>query len=141
MKTLNRPGHKFATALLKPVNTAAIILLGAYTTLWGIWVASPFWEVFSRAPLYSWMNAVMPEIFWGLIAIAVGILMIYGVLRHSFLSLTAGALVGYFHWLVIAIMYFGGDWQNTGGITSFIVSLYCGFIWLNITKNRDNLDL
>ena len=141
MRSLEKRGHKLATALLKPVNTAAIILLGTYTTLWGFWVANPFWTVFDQAPLYNWMMQVMPEVYWGLLAIAVGLLMIYGVIRHSYQSLVTGALVGYFHWLAIAIMYFGGDWQNTGGITSFIVSVYCGFIWLNITKNKENLDL
>ena len=141
MKSLNRRGHKFATAILKPVNTAAIIILGVYTTLWGFWVANPFWTVFDQAPLYNWMMRVMAEVYWGLLALAVGILMIYGVLKHSYRSLITGALVGYFHWLMIAIMYFGADWQNTGGITSFIVSMYCGFIWLNITKNKEHLDL
>lgn len=127
--------------MLKPVNTAAIIILGVYTTLWGFWVANPFWDVFSRAAIYSWMNDTMPEFVWGMIALAVGILMIYGVVKHSYRSLITGALVGYFHWLAIAIMYFGGDWQNTGGITASIISIYCGFIWLNITKNKDNLNL
>lgn len=127
--------------MLKPVNTAAIIILGIYTTLWGLWVANPFWTVFDQAPLFNLMNTLAPEWAWGLVALCIGILMIYGVLRHSYRSLTTGALVGYFHWFIIAIMYFGGDWQNTGGITALIISLYCAFIWLNITKNRGNLDL
>jgi hypothetical protein len=127
--------------MLKPINTAAIIILGAYTILWGLWVANPFWTVFDQAPIYNWMMQVMPEWIWGVVAILVGLLMVYGVLRHSYKSLVTGALVGYFHWLVIALMYFGGDWQNTGGVTSFIVAIYCGFIWLNITKNKEHLDL
>lgn len=127
--------------MLKPVNTAAIIILGVYTTVWGMWVANPFWNVFSRAPLYSWMHALAPEWVWGLVAFVVGILMIHGVIRHSYRSLVTGALVGYFHWLMIAVMYFGGDWRNTGGITASIIAIYCAFIWLNITKNKEHLDL
>lgn len=141
MKVLNRKGHRLATELLRPVNTAAIIILGAYTTLWGLWVANPLWTVFDQAPLYNWMMQVMPEVIWGIIALCVGMLMVYGVIQHSYRSLTTGAFVGYFHWLIIAIMYFGGDWQNTGGITSLVVSIYCAFIWLNITKNREHLNL
>lgn len=83
----------------------------------------------------------MPEYAWGCIALTVGMLMIYGVVRHSYRSLITGSLVGYFHWLMISIMYFGGDWQNTGGITAMIISIYCAFIFLNITKNKENLDL
>lgn len=106
-----------------------------------MWVANPFWNVFSRAPLYSWMHALAPEWVWGLVAFVVGILMIHGVIRHSYRSLVTGALVGYFHWLMIAVMYFGGDWRNTGGITASIIAIYCAFIWLNITKNKEHLDL
>jgi hypothetical protein len=141
MQSLNRTSHRLATRLLQPVNTAAIIILGIYTTVWGFWVANPFWTVFDQAPLYDWMSRVMPEWSWGAIAIAVGLLMIHGVIRHSYGALITGALVGYFHWLAIAIMYLGADWQNTGGVTSFIISIYCGFIWLNITKNKEHLNL
>ena len=81
----------------------------------------------------------MPEYVWGLIALGVGILMIYGVLRNSYRSLTLGAFVGYFHWFIIAIFYFGGDWRNTGGITSLMISIYSGFIWLNITRNKNRM--
>jgi hypothetical protein len=69
--------------MLKPINTAAIIILGAYTILWGLWVANPFWTVFDQAPIYNWMMQVMPEWIWGVVAILVGLLMVYGVLRHS----------------------------------------------------------
>jgi hypothetical protein len=141
MTILKKRTHRLATKMLEPVNTAAIIILGAYTTIWGLWVANPFWTVFTQAHLYDWMNRLMPEWAWGLIAIVVGLMMVYGVLRHSYRSLTLGALVGYFHWLAIAIMYFGGDWQNTGGITSLIIAIYSGFIWLNITRNKGNLKL
>lgn len=138
---MNRRSQTLATNILKPVNTAAIIILGVYTFLWGFWVGNPFWTVFDQAPLYDWMESIGPEAFWGGLAMAVGALMVHGVMKHSYKSLITGALVGYFHWLVISIMYFGGDWENTGGITSLIVSIYCGFIWLNITKNKESLSL
>ena len=128
----------FAEELLKPVNTALTMILGLYTLLWGLWIAAP-WSVFNTAHLFHQMAELMPEWAWGGIAISVGILMIYGVLRHSYRSLTLGALVGYFHWLVISIMYFWGDWKNTGGITAMMISVYCGLIWLNITRNRVKL--
>lgn len=127
--------------MLQPINTAAVILLGLYTTAWGFWVGNPFWTVFDQAPLYDLMQRLAPEWGWGLLALCVGILMVYGVIRHSYRSLITGALVGYFHWLLIAIMYFGGDWQNTGGITALVIAIYCGFIWLNITKNKEHLNL
>lgn len=127
-----------AKELLKPVNTAAILILGVYTLCWGLWLANPFWNVFTRAPLYNFMSKIAPEWVWGGIAVAAGFAIIHGVFRPSYKALIFGALVGYFHWMVIAIMYFGGDWRNTGGLTALTFSVYSGFIWLNITRNNKN---
>lgn len=129
---------RFIRAMLKPVNTAAISILGFATIIWGAWIANPFWTVFDRAQLYSWMN-IMPEWVWGTIAIIVGIFMIYGVAKRSFSRLLFGAGLGFYHWLIIGIMYFGGDWQNTGGVISMMLATYCAFIWLNLKVNRDSL--
>jgi hypothetical protein len=136
-----RGTHNLAININTPINTSAVVILGSYTTLWGFWMANPFWTVFTRAPLYRWMDAIMPEWAWGTLALAVGLAMVYGVIRHSYRSLITGALVGYFHWLLISIMYFAGDWRNTGGITALVISVYCGFVFSNIKRNRHSLGL
>lgn len=66
----------------------------------------------------------------------VGLLMIYGVLRNSFRSLLTGAKVGFYHWFAICLLFFSGDWQNTGGPTATMIAVYCGFVWLNIKVNK-----
>lgn len=129
-------GNKLAAALLKPINTSAVILLGVYTTVWGLWVANPFWEVFARAPLYNAMNSLMPEWAWGCIAIVCGLVIIYGVLKPSYSTLTRGAQVGTWHWLAIAVLYFVGDVYSTGGITSLTFAVYSAFVYLNIRVNK-----
>ena len=129
-------GNKIAKALLKPINTSAVILLGVYTTVWGLWVANPFWTVFSQAPLYSTMASIMPEWAWGSIAILCGLVIVYGVLKPSYKTLTRGALVGTWHWATIAVLYFIGDALNTGGITSLTFAVYAAFVYLNIRVNK-----
>lgn len=124
-----------------PLNKASTILMAAYTLLWGIWLASPFWDVFTRAPLYSALSAVFPEYAWGIIAILCGLATTWGVLHQSARSLAIGAYVGFIHWLVISGGYFIGDWQNTGGITALTIALYSALIYLNLRVNRDNLPL
>ena len=136
-----KPGNekaRFVRAFLKPVNTAAISILGFTTFIWGLWIANPFWTVFDQAQLYDWMN-VLPEWFWGSVAVIVGVFMVYGVAKRSFSRLVLGARIGFYHWFVIGIMYFGGDWQNTGGIISMMLSAYCAFIWLNLKVNQESL--
>lgn len=125
-------------AMIKPINTSGIIIMGAYTLLWGFWVGSPLWDVFDRAPMFQVMS-IMPELFWGGIALLVGAMMVYGVIRQSYRSLLFGSFAGFSYWMIISIMYFLGDWQNAGGITALMVAVYCGFIWINIRLNRDRL--
>lgn len=122
-------------ALLKPVNTAAIILLGIYTVVWGFWLANPWWSVFGTAPIYNEMNQVAPEWAWGLLAITCGLVTAYGAWRPSYRALTWGSGVAFCHWLTISIFYFVGDWHNTGGISSLTFAIYAAFIYLNIRVN------
>ena len=80
---------------------------------------------------------IAPEYVWGLIAMTCGGFMIYGVVRHSFQSLTKGAFAGTLHWLIISAAYLLGDWQNTGGLTSLMIAAYCAFVWLNLMMNKN----
>ena len=125
--------------IIQPINTAAVMILGVFTVLWGAWVASPFWEVFTRAAAFEYFQ-IMPEWAWGGIAISAGSAMIYGVLRSSYRSLTMGAMVGFLHWLVITVFFFAGDWQNTGGVTYMMIAVYCAFIRLNLGANRKTFE-
>lgn len=129
---------KIKQAMFRPINTAAISILGSFSVLWGAWVANPFWEVFDRAQLFDFMVVIMPEWLWGTIAIVVGLFMIYGVIKHSYRSLISGALSGFYFWLFGAINFFVGDWQNTGGVTLLMIAFYCAYIALNLRINKES---
>ncbi|AXH68741.1 hypothetical protein SEA_COMRADE_26 [Streptomyces phage Comrade] len=129
---LRRAWDTLALALSRPVNKVAAATLSVYTFLWGLWLASPFWEVFNAAHVYSWLESVMPETVWGILAMAVGAAMTYGLVRGSENSLTIGAFVGFLHWLIIGLGYFAGDWRNTGGIASLAMAIFCAAIYLNM---------
>ena len=133
---LNKIGIELGKRLMQPINSSLVALLGAYTFLWGLWVLSPWWNVFTTAPLYSEM-AEYPEWAWGLFAIFSGFELLLGVIRNQNRDLRRGALVGFFHWFIITLMYFKGDWHNTGGITALTISLYCFVIYLNYRRNKD----
>jgi hypothetical protein len=120
--------------LMEPINSVLIIILGVYTLVWGLWVINPFWNVFTQASLYSQM-ATYPEWAWGAFATISGIGIIYGVYKGSNKSLRSGAGIAYFHWLIISIMYFMGDWKNTGGITALAFAVYALVVFLALRKN------
>lgn len=139
MNEIDRQGVKLAKRLSQPINTAAIVIMGVYTVLWGLWIGCPAWSTFDEAKQYSWLHQVMPEWGWGGLAVCVGLVMCYGVMRDSFRSLSAGSFIGSVHWGVIATGYYIGDWRDTAGLTKTMICLYCAFIFLNIRMNRDRL--
>jgi hypothetical protein len=118
-----------------PLHKIAVLALGVYTLIWGLWVASPLWTVFSQAELYSALSALAPEWAWGLLAVLYGVLIIWGALRMSYASLLNGAQIAWGHWLLISIFYFIGDWHNTGGITSLFIAISALWFALNIKIN------
>lgn len=128
--------EKLAKALLLPINPAAVILLGIYTVLWGLWVANPFWEVFKQAELYGVLATVAPEPFWGCLAIFCGLVTCYGAYKRRYRPLVNGSATAGWHWLMISIFYFLGDPLNTGGITALIFAIYAAFVYLNIRVNH-----
>lgn len=131
---------KIADSLLRPINPSVIIILGFYTVVWGLWIANPFWTVFTQAPLYMAMMGIAAEWFWGVLAIGAGLLITRGATKPSYRNLQLGAFVGFFHWFVIGILYFIGDWMNTGGITALAFAVYSAIVWVNIKVNRRHFD-
>jgi hypothetical protein len=139
LNMLRRAWRELELLVSRPINRFTAAALSTYTMLWGVWLSNPFWQVFNQSPLYRWMADVASETVWGLGAVSVGVIMLYGVIRSSKKSLTIGAFVGFIHWLLIAVGYFAGSWQNTGGITSIFMATYCGVIYLNLRVVNHNL--
>ena len=129
---------RVALRILRPINPSVIIILGVYTIVWGLWLISPFWTVFTQAPLYSALMAIGSEYFWGSVATVSGMLISYGAIKPSYRNLILGSLVGFFYWFIIAGLYFAGDWMNTGGITSLAFAIYSALIWVNIKVNKSH---
>lgn len=117
-----------------------ILLLGAYTALWGLWIINPFWRVFGTAHLYDSMQEFMSETLWGFNAILAGSIMIFGWIRKSLVALVWGSVAGVYHWGVIGFLYFLGDWQNTGGITSIALALIAAGIYVNEKDEEQTFD-
>lgn len=136
--TLHEGTERLAQALLLPINPAAVIILGIYTIVWGVWVANPFWSVFSQAELYGVLATVAPEWFWGCLAIVVGSICTYGAIKRRYGPLVRGAVLSGWHWMMIAVFYFMGDFFNTGGITALVFAVYAGFIYVNLRVNFKN---
>lgn len=139
MSKIDATAQRLKRGLRHPINAYATIIMSLYTFMWGLWLATPAWATFGTAPLYSKMDDVGPEWLWGLIAVISGLVMLYGVLKPSYGSLSKAAFTGAIHWGIITFFYFWGDWHSTGGLTALMIAVYCSFVYLNLRVNRDNV--
>jgi hypothetical protein len=98
----------------------------------------PLWDVFDTAGVYSAMNSLAPEWFWGILAMVAGVVVTWGVIRNSYMSLITGSWIGFIQWLTISGLYFAGDWHNTAGITALAFALYSAYVYLNLKVNRNS---
>lgn len=134
--------ERVAKSLLAPINPSLILVLGFYTVLWGAWLVNPFWTVFTHAAVYSamahfaWFIHVPGEAFWGAIAMVTGALTLRGAFKPSYTNLHVGSFAAALHWLLIGILYFIGDWHNTGGITALCFFVYAAVVYVNVKVNK-----
>lgn len=128
-----------ARGLRKPINTAAISIMGAYTFIWGLWLALP-WATFARSPVYDMMANLAPELVWGIAAMCIGALILYGVWNSTYKALLRGALTGFYYWFVVSGFYLMGSWHSVAWINAFMVSIYCAFVGINLRVNRKVVD-
>lgn len=128
-----------ARGLRKPINTAAISIMGAYTFIWGLWLALP-WATFARSPVYDMMANLAPELVWGIAAMCIGAVILYGVWNQTYKALLRGALAGFYYWFVVSGFYMIGSWHSVAWINAFMVAIYCAFVGINLRVNRKTVD-
>lgn len=128
--------ERFIRNVLRPVSRGVTAFVAVYTVAWGIWLLAPEWSVFTSAPLYSGLSSVAPEWAWGLLAVICGVISLVTAVEIKLTKTTfvAAAVTGW-HWFLVSILYFYGDWHNTGGITALFLAFLCAYIYLNVRQN------
>lgn len=132
--------ENFIDRLMEPINPALSSMMGFLTLLWGLWVACPAWDAFTRAPLYNKMSEFAPEWAWGTWSIIAGSLLIYTSWKHNYKHVTWALLFITWHWFTVASLMWFGDWQNTGPLTYSLITFYALFFYLNIKVNYVGLN-
>lgn len=127
--------ERIIQGLLIPMNPNATIILGVFTTLWGLWILIPFWDVFNSAPLFSRVQEFAPEWAWGSWSVAAGLLLIVALRNDSRSSVSFALGFLTWHWFVISGLFWWGDWHNTGGLTYSFIGIYAMWAYLNYRIN------
>ena len=124
-------------SMFRPINKNASAILAVFSIFWGFWVAAPWWEVFDQAKVYHVLNYLAPEWAWGLVPIVLGTIMLVAIGKEKFVVLQRSVLAGFYFWVFTASCFFIGDWQNTAGVAYSTIALYCGYVALNLSINRE----
>lgn len=117
------------------MNPYVSAVLGLLTTVWGLWTLSPFWHVFSSAPVYGEALDSAPEAVWGLWATLTGLGILVSIYYAHARPLAFALGAATFHWFVVAGMLWWGDWHNTAGLTYTFIGIYSVLAYLNIRVN------
>jgi hypothetical protein len=129
---------EIARGMRKPINTAAISIMGAYTFVWGLWLALP-WATFDKSVAYGLMSNLAPEPVWGVVAMVIGALILWGVGSQTYKSLLQGALGGFYYWFVLTGFFMLGSGSALEWINAFMVAIYCAFVAINLRVNKASL--
>lgn len=126
--------------ITSPISALSTMIFGFMTFWWGVWVASPFWDAFDRVEVYNGLQRLLPESVWGLIAIIVGVTMLYGGVVSSYKAMSRAVRFGFYFWILVSIYYWLGDWHSTGGVVMSSIAIYFGLAYINLKINRDIVD-
>lgn len=122
---------KMAKRLLQPVNTSVISIMGVFNLLLGTWLVLPF------KSLGKYEESI--ELSIGAILITIGAIIVYGALRERISTLGTGAIVGFIFWIIATGLAVATRFTSTDWIFTLMISVYHGFVGLNILVNNRNL--
>lgn len=132
---------RLAAQLIQPLRPLAIIVLGVYTLVWGIWVIEPAWNAIGHGQVFKVMSSLFPEYVWGTLGILIGIVLLFGLIIKSYQVLVVGSTLSGWFWGLITLLLFFGDWHSVLGWTALVFAIHASFIYLNIKINRDIVGL
>lgn len=115
-------GWRRLAEILRTQDTPPVELaLGLYTTLWGGWLALPWFDTFPASPAYAGLQALAPEPVWGCGILVLGFGQLYALLwlhqrlRLCLLFAHAGL------WTFIALSTFVASGGTAAGVPHFIL--------------------
>jgi len=115
------------------------MILGILALAWGVWVASPFWDVFNDSHIYGVMAMFGPEILWGVPMILAGLLIHLGlVLRRVWIS-ELGLLMAFFMYASIAATFLAANWRVTPSVVAVFIAMLYGWCYIQFRLHRDNI--
>lgn len=109
----------FPARLLRDADILLVSLLAIYT---GLWFGNPYWSVMYTAPQFEVMREIVHPVIWGLALVLLGAGRILAFLVEAPQIADWVDYLLSILWLVMALVYFAGGWQNPGSGVMLILA-------------------
>jgi len=121
--------------LAYPASPFILLLAGIYSFMWGLWVASPFWNTFPSSPIYEILSWTGSELVWGGVQMAVGLALAFAAF-DSLRWMKWATFSGFISWFLIALSFAISDWQNAGMWVCGFIAALMAYLFLNTAKRE-----
>jgi hypothetical protein len=119
--------------------TSTEMLAALYATVWGLFIANPYIDSFSRNPgLYKPMLQIIPyEFVWGLIAAGAGVVAVVFILQNKMQSAAVANLIVF---SAFALLFLFSDLSSPAFILFGLIAAF-NFIHWRVTKWRTSQNI
>lgn len=81
-----------------------------FMALFGLWIILP-WDAFTGRPAYMLMEDIMPQIWWGILFIGIGVFRLWGAMTNNYSVARISAFAAFALWGTAAICFWISDWR------------------------------
>lgn len=114
-------------------------LLGAlWAIAWGMWVGSPWWNVFPSSPTFRVLGTVAPEWVWGMAALWVGIGQLVAVYDNRLIWRYRVSVAAFLLWTFIALLFVLANPSSTATITYGMLALMAALV---VAKIKERVEM
>jgi hypothetical protein len=110
------------------------LLTGVALLFWGLWLAIPYWTIFSVTPTFAALRELpIPEDTQGLIIMLVGACVILGLLLDVYRIRQYSTFAAMVIWAFLSAMFINANWQSTATIIYPIMMMSAIWAYWRIT--------
>jgi hypothetical protein len=110
------------------------LLNGTALFFWGLWLAIPYWAIFSTTPTFAALRRLpLPEDIQGIIIMIVGLCVILGLLLDVHQIRKASTFTAMVVWAFLSAMFINANWQSTATVIYPLMTLSAIWAYWRIT--------
>lgn len=137
--------HMALTALLERLKAILVssdfvfteFFNGLTLFLWGVWIASPYWDTFNSTPTFRAMAGLpLPENVQGFLIMCVGLSVLWGIVSGNRKLRKVSIFWSVLIWAFISAMFIDANYQSTATITYPMLALSGAWAYWRITVIR-----